>query len=282
MAQKDLTQKNLEAYPDVFADVLNALYYNGRQVIREEELLPAPTEGFYPGGSTVLKNQFQDVSMYLIRNGQVRMRYMLENQTRPERKMVLRKAGYEGAIYRRQLEEKTIYPVAGTVLYWGKGHWRSPRSLRELFAESFEDHAVKEMEEHVDDVRMDVFEMTGLPADVRKRFRSDMRVIVDYLAEGKDYDPGDRVIRHPEAFLWMLYALTGDARYKKMCKEVVGKENVKMCELLDKYEKRGEKQGLDKVNRLNAMLLQGGRIEDLKRAVADAAFQRKLFQEFGL
>ena len=146
MAQRDLTQKNLEMYPDVFADVLNALYYRGRQVVKEEELLPAPTEGFYLGGGNVLKNQFQDVSMYLLRNGQVRMRYMLENQTKPMRRMVLRKAGYEGAIYRRQLEEKTVYPVAGTVLYWGKGEWSSPRSLRELFAESFEDHAVKEME----------------------------------------------------------------------------------------------------------------------------------------
>ena len=168
----------------------------------------------------------------------------------------------------------------------GKGHWHSPRSLRELFAESFEDHAVKEMEEHVDDVRMDVFEMAGLSADVRKRFQSDMRVIVDYLAYGKDYDPGERVIRHPEAFLWMLYALTGDVRYKKLCKEVIGKENVKMCELLDKYEKRGEKRGerrgADRVNRLHALLLEKNRLEDLKRAVADAAFQRKLFQEFGL
>ena len=47
-------------------------------------------------------------------------------------------------------------------------------------------------------------------------------------------------------------------------------------------EKRGEKQGLNKVNRLNALLLQSDRIEDLKRAVADAAFQKKLFREFGL
>ena len=32
MGQKDLTQKNLEHYPDVFADVINALLYQGKQV----------------------------------------------------------------------------------------------------------------------------------------------------------------------------------------------------------------------------------------------------------
>lgn len=57
---------------------------------------------------------------------------------------------------------------------------------------------------------------------------------------------------------------------------------VAIDEMVEDGEKRGEKRGLEKVNRLNAMLLQGGRIEDLKRAVADAAFQKKLFREFGL
>ena len=257
MAQKDLTQKNLEAYPDVFADALNALYHSGRQVIKEEDLQPAPTESFYLAGDSGLKNLFQDVGMYLVRNGQIKMRYMLENHTKVERRMVLRKAGYEGAIYRRQLEEK-----------------------------------------HVDDVRMDVFEMAYLSADVRKRFRSDLRIIVDYLAEGKEYDPGDRVIRHPEALLQMLYALTGDTRYRNLSKEVDGKENVKMCELLDKYEKRGErrgekrgekrgerrgeKKGLERVNKLNKVLIQHNRLNDLQRSVEDHTYQKQLFAEFGL
>ncbi|MBR1855203.1 MAG: Rpn family recombination-promoting nuclease/putative transposase [Lachnospiraceae bacterium] len=131
MGQKDLSQKNLEMYPDVFADMVNALYYKGQCTVREEELKPAPTESLYSTGRQHLKNQFQDVSMYLIKGGQIKMCYMLENQMKTESKMVLRKAGYEGAIYRRQFDEKEVYPVAGLVLYWGKGHWRAPRSLKD-------------------------------------------------------------------------------------------------------------------------------------------------------
>lgn len=33
MGQKDLTEKNLEFYPDVFADVLNALLYQGKRAM---------------------------------------------------------------------------------------------------------------------------------------------------------------------------------------------------------------------------------------------------------
>ena len=47
-------------------------------------------------------------------------------------------------------------------------------------------------------------------------------------------------------------------------------------------EKRGEKRGADKVNRLHALLLEHNRLEDLRRAVGDAAFQKQLFREFGL
>ena len=65
MAQKDLTQKYLEAYPDVFADMINALYYEGKAVVNEADLQPAPTESFYPVDCRNIRNQFQDVSMYL-------------------------------------------------------------------------------------------------------------------------------------------------------------------------------------------------------------------------
>ena len=37
MGQKDLTQKNLEFYPDVFADIINALLYGGKPVLQPEK-----------------------------------------------------------------------------------------------------------------------------------------------------------------------------------------------------------------------------------------------------
>ena len=247
MGQKDLTQKGLESYSDVFADVLNALLFKGKHIVKQEELLPAPTESIYNADGNNVRNQFQDVSMYVLQNGQTRLQYLLENQTKTERRHVLRKAGYQGAIYRKQYDSKNLYPVVGIVLYWGKAHWRSPLSLKKLLLSS--GSAMYPMTEELgdfwDDIKLHVYEMAHLSAEVRGRFRSDMRVIVDYLAEGKNYQPTDQKLIHVEAFLRMLRALTGDIRYEQLVNEFQDREEIGMCELLDKYESIGMEKGMD-------------------------------------
>ena len=78
MGQKDLTQKNLEYYPDVFADIMNALLYEGKQVVQPAELQPAPTETIYHSKKGNLRNQFHDVSKYEMREGIIRLQYTIE------------------------------------------------------------------------------------------------------------------------------------------------------------------------------------------------------------
>lgn len=97
MGQKDLTQKNLEYYPDVFADIVNALLYEGKAVLAGADLQPAPTETLYAGQKETLRNQFHDVSKYEMKNGRIKVQYTLENESCCNKKMILRKAGYEGA-----------------------------------------------------------------------------------------------------------------------------------------------------------------------------------------
>lgn len=46
MGQKDIAEKILEAYNDVFSDIVNVLLFNGEQVLKENELedqAPAPS-----------------------------------------------------------------------------------------------------------------------------------------------------------------------------------------------------------------------------------------------
>ncbi len=59
---KDKTQKNLEAFQDVAADIINALYYEGKEVVTEKNLIPAATETLYTSAEGVLKSQLEDVS----------------------------------------------------------------------------------------------------------------------------------------------------------------------------------------------------------------------------
>ena len=43
MAEKDKVQKTLESYNDVFADIVNVLLFNGKQVVNENDLTDAQT-----------------------------------------------------------------------------------------------------------------------------------------------------------------------------------------------------------------------------------------------
>ena len=245
MGQKDLTQKNLEYYPDVFADILNALLYEGKQVVQPTELQPAPTETIYPSKNGNLRNQFHDVSKYEMREGIIRLQYTIENETNPNNKLVLRKAGYAGAIYREQYDRqnKKMYPFISLVLYWGKRKNRTRKSLHSLFSAELPEETMR----YIDDARLYLYDMRKLPKDVRQRFRSDMRIIVDYLAEGREYQPTNQVIVHIEEFLLLMQALTGDSRYEQILPQLEKREKqggITMCELLDKYEKKGTQKGI--------------------------------------
>lgn len=63
-----------------------------------------------------------------------------------------------------------------------------------------------------------------------------------------------------------------------------------MCEALmelmkDKFEEKFEEErneGENRVNELNLRLSKAGRMEDMMRAMEDKAFQKQLFEEFGL
>jgi len=245
MGQKDLTEKNLEFYADVFADTINALLYNGRPLVEPQSLLPAPTETLYPGRPGTLRSQFHDVSKYAQQEGIIQIQYTLENETKGSRRMVLRKAGYAGAVYREQTDRPDSFPLIGLVLYWGRRRWNYPRSMVEIFASS---QIPAESWKYIDNCQIQVFEMARLPAEIRGHFSSDMRIVVDYLAEGENYKPSEQAIVHPEAFLLLMKNLTGDIRWLDLAQELIETEEkggrITMCELIDRYEKRGISIGI--------------------------------------
>ncbi len=123
MAEKDIAEKTLEAYNDVFADIVNVLLFQGRDLVKEE----SPNSSYKADGR--LHAQEQDVAKYW-RKGLVRIAlYGLENQTGIDDDMPLRLFSYDGAAYRAQLltdkemKEKTgaaapRYPVVTLVLYF--------------------------------------------------------------------------------------------------------------------------------------------------------------------
>lgn len=245
MAEKDILEKVLMAHSDVFADCENALVYGGRKRLSAEEICPAPTESFYRGKDRI-HSQFEDVSAYLTEKGEIKLQFLIANETALEGRQVLRKSSYQGGAYRAQLESgRPVYPVIGMVIDWtGKGT-RIPLSLHELLRR---EGVAEEDLEHVDDVKLEVYHMNSLSAEVRARFTSDLGFVADYLNEGSFDNRRNQKIVHAEALCEMMEALTGDVRFTDQAEELLKRqkegEEIVMCEYIDMLEARGEARGI--------------------------------------
>lgn len=121
MGQKDIAEKILEAYNDVFSDIVNVLLFNGDQILKENELEDqAPRSAYKADGK--YREIERDVAKRW-KNKNIRLACIgLENQTEPDADMPLRIMGYDGAEYRAQLNnenQRERYPVITLVLYYG-------------------------------------------------------------------------------------------------------------------------------------------------------------------
>ncbi|MDE6815848.1 MAG: Rpn family recombination-promoting nuclease/putative transposase [Lachnospiraceae bacterium] len=286
---RDIVEKEFVSYPDITADIINVLLYRGKKVTKAQKLLSGPTESFYQGGVR-LRNQYEDLCKYEMTEGKIKVAYLIANQSRTDGKMLLRKAGYTGGMYREQYEKKApnIFPVIEFILYWGRSRWRRSLNCHKLFREQ---KLSGEMWEYIDEMELHVFEMRYLPEKTRELFQSDMRIVADYLAEGNSYRSNRKIV-HKAALIRMIRVLSGDLDIEdveKWMKEqkIREEDEITVCELFDQYVRQGEKRGMqegiekgeNRLAKLIQMLMDGGRSEDVRKALSDQGFREQLYME---
>jgi hypothetical protein len=244
LAEKDITQKILEDYNDVFADIVNVLLFDGKEIIKEDELTDCNTSSYYKIANKV-KTQDRDVSKIWRRNQISISSFGFENQTVIEKNMPIRIIGYDGASYREQITNENIkkpnYPVVTMVLYFGMKRWNKNLSLKDCF------DIPKELEPYVSDYKINVFEIAYLPDERVKMFKSDFRLIADYFVQlrktGK-YIPMPSEIRHKWETMNLLGVLNDDDRFEESYYLSGKKEGFNMCKVIDDYIEIGKERGV--------------------------------------
>ncbi len=107
MGQKDLSEKILFDYEDIFADIINGYFFKGNQVVAPARLKPTGVHSQYKADDRKLHEQERDVAkVWVNENNNIAVKlavWGLENQTLPEKFMPVRVIGYDGASYRSQL-----------------------------------------------------------------------------------------------------------------------------------------------------------------------------------
>ncbi len=244
MGVKDIEEKQFEDYNDVFADIVNVLLFNGRQVVNPDDLENSKDKSRFKAAKGKITEQERDTSKWW-RKSMIRLAlFGFENQTKSDQKICFRLYGYDGASYKSEYDEKIKYPVITIVLYFNyKKHWDGPKSLLEGM------DIPEELKPYVKDYHMNLFEIAWLSDEQVAMFKSDFKIVADYFVQmrkNKKYIPSKETIKHVDAVMKLMTALTGDTRYEDGVNEILTNEKrgeVTMCEWLDDAEKRGEKRG---------------------------------------
>ena len=252
--EKDITEKLLEDHNDVFADIVNQLLFDGRELIREDELeaaAPVSQLKFASG----LHEQERDVVKYWKKEHVTIAVIGLENQSSVHPLMPMRNFSYDGAVYKEQvnryqeelrgrLPHAPVYPCITLVLYFGTTPWKGPRTLRECFPE-----LPPELAQFLPDYRVWVVEVAFLAPEQLQRLKSDFRFIADYLVQTRQtgrYEPSDAEIRHVDETLKLMSAVTGDSSFEAAINTLLlqdGKETVTMCEVVQNFRNEGYEKG---------------------------------------
>ena len=106
MGEKDKIEKLLEDYPDVFADIINVLVYQGEEVVKPEELRTTNIRSQYKASDDVLHEEERDTLKEWNNKKGFKVLFGIENQTIKDKKMPLRVIAYDGASYRSQMLKK--------------------------------------------------------------------------------------------------------------------------------------------------------------------------------
>ena len=311
MGTKDKTTRRLEAYNDVFADIINVLVFNGERRVLEDDLADVDTKSEFVADDKGLRGQDRDIAKFWEPQNIRLAMFGLENQSVPNAIMPLRIYSYNGASYKAQIiprkpmewdndgislksDEKAArnaksrqpyYPVLTLVLYFGLTPWNAPKTLYEAV------HVPEEMKPFIPDLPINLVEVAWLEDAVIDKFQSDFKVVAKFFKQlrlrGETCldmnDPSlSQTITHFLDLMRLMSAYSHDPRFEAEALKLPTEKERNMLAVLTKLEDKGRKEGFSTLNRVYENLLNHGRQDDLIRAIRDPEYQKQIMAEFGL
>lgn len=186
-------------------------------------------------------------------------------------------------------KESRLRPVVTFILYSGKEAWDGPVSLHDILDFTDFPNALREM---VADYKIHLVEIRKLKDT--SVFKTDVRQVFDFIRCAEDKNALRELVEHDDYYKNMEEdAFDVASRYAHAAeliavKDYYGKEGkINMCkaieDLMADSRKEGREEGgrneAERINRLNLLLSEQGRMDDLIRAAKDREYQERLFRE---
>ena len=284
MGEKDKVEKLLEDYPDVFADIINVLVYQGEEVVKPEELRTTNIRSQYKASDDMLHEEERDTLKEWNNQKGFKVLFGIENQTMKDKKMPLRVIAYDGASYRSQMlkkDTKEFCKVITLILYFGNNHWKEDKELREVINHE------SGKEDLFQNYKLNVFDIAYLTEEQIEMFQSDFAIIADYFVKRRkgyktieNYKP----IKHVDEMLKFMRIFAEDDRFLQLDLKKNKKGEVTMCTILDAVEQKGIIQGKsigeNAILKLVKILLANNKMQEIEKIYDNVEYREELMRRY--
>ena len=224
VGQKDILLKDYFT-PDIFADAINAILYDGKSVVTPERMRTIDTETQHveeKDGDIKADVRFRDLAKIVEVDDAIYCLFAIEHQSVEDYTMPLRIMEYDVREYLRQVKSNKgiqvqIKPIITIVMYWKADKWNQPVSVKDMF----DKNTVKWLEDnglggYIQDYRMHLFEPCAAKEEKLEKFKTELKDVIAYV------------------------------RYSKSTENYVfidGKERLNMCEAFEGIKAEGIEEG---------------------------------------
>ena len=236
----DSTCKKLFRDDGCFADICNYAFFQGKQIIKPEELVSRENDVSTLMGKELLPmetKRYRDI----VRKASINGEYMIigvEHQSTLDKNMIIRILNYDAQLYINQVESgKEVRPVGSFVFYTGDKEWTYPKSLKESLK------VPPEMEDYINDWKLPVLELQKMDPQILKSKRLKEVVEISQSMLKGDYEKL-RTNRMISVENYKMAAIFTHTDIKE--EDLPEGDEINMCKAMDQLFQRFENQGIEK------------------------------------
>ena len=193
VGQKDILLKDYFT-PDIFADAINAILYDGKSVVTPERMRTIDIEPQHveeKDGDIRADARFRDLAKIVEVDDAIYCLFAIEHQSVEDYTMPLRIMEYDVREYLRQVKSNKgvqiqIKPIITIVMYWKADKWNQPVSVKDMF----DKNTVRWLEDnglggYIQDYKMHLFEPCAAKEEKLEKFKTELKDVIAYVKYSK-------------------------------------------------------------------------------------------------
>ena len=251
VGQKDILLKDYFT-PDIFADAINAILYDGKSVVTPERMRTIDIETQHVeerDGDIRADARFRDLAKIVEVDDAIYCLFAIEHQSVEDYTMPLRIMEYDVREYLRQVKSNKgvqvrIKPIITIVMYWKADKWNQPVSVKDMF----DKNTVRWLEYnglggYIQDYRMHLFEPGTVKEEDLEKFKTELKDVIAYVKYSKSTEAlKDYNEKYKPDLTKSTVTLINELTNSKYV-FIEGKERLDMCEAFEGLIEEGRAKG---------------------------------------